>query len=487
MRHYEIVFLVHPDQSEQVPAMVERYRGLIAADGGAVHRFEDWGRRQLAFPIAKMHKAHYVLMNIECSGKALEELTGSFRFSDAVLRHLVVEDGRRRHGALADGEGSPKSASAAIAAIASTAAIAAIAIRSATPWAWTDREATMSRFFRRKKFCKFTADGTDQIDYKDLATLKALHHGNRQDRAEPHHRHALVLPAPARGRDQAGALPRAPALHRPALRPAGASPLPAANRMTALLQSLTANPLRAFLAAGLAALLALFALPMAAWLPGALVVLGLLASGPGVAWAATAGAGFALVWAFSPLFGAAPALAAAVVMLLPALLAAFALEKSRSLSFAFQALTLASCLLVLAIHGLLGDPVRALAPVIAELEPMLRQTADMFSRMGIQSSPEQIGAATARMAWATLGWMVLLHAFVAQCAGLWCYSRLRQPGLFGHEFRSLRLGQFIAWTLVVNLRPEPRRASPCRPRLPGGGRRAVQCWRRHSWFRRSRS
>ena len=91
MRHYEIVFLVHPDQSEQVPAMIERYRGLVAADGGAVHRLEDWGRRQLAFPISKMHKAHYVLMNVECSGKALEELTGAFRFSDAVLRHLVVK------------------------------------------------------------------------------------------------------------------------------------------------------------------------------------------------------------------------------------------------------------------------------------------------------------------------------------------------------------------------------------------------------------
>ena len=91
MRHYEIVFLVHPDQSEQVPAMIERYRGLIAADGGNLHRLEDWGRRQLAFPIAKMHKAHYVLMNVECSGKALEELTGAFRFSDAVLLHLVVK------------------------------------------------------------------------------------------------------------------------------------------------------------------------------------------------------------------------------------------------------------------------------------------------------------------------------------------------------------------------------------------------------------
>lgn len=90
MRHYEIVFLVHPDQSEQVPAMIERYRGLITADGGKVHRLEDWGRRQLTFPISKVHKAHYVLMNVECDGKALAELTGAFRFSDAVLRHLVI-------------------------------------------------------------------------------------------------------------------------------------------------------------------------------------------------------------------------------------------------------------------------------------------------------------------------------------------------------------------------------------------------------------
>lgn len=91
MRHYEIVILVHPDQSEQVPAMIERYRGIIAAGGGEVHRFEDWGRRQLAFPIAKMHKAHYLLLNIECDGKVLAELTEGFRFSDAVLRHLVIK------------------------------------------------------------------------------------------------------------------------------------------------------------------------------------------------------------------------------------------------------------------------------------------------------------------------------------------------------------------------------------------------------------
>ena len=131
MRHYEIVFLVHPDQSEQVPAMIERYKGMIATGGGRVHRLEDWGRRQLTYPIAKVHKAHYVLMNIESDQKVLDELTGAFRFSDAVLRHLVVNmdsavtepspmakaadeegDGRRRDRSRDDGdddgEGAPR-------------------------------------------------------------------------------------------------------------------------------------------------------------------------------------------------------------------------------------------------------------------------------------------------------------------------------------------------------------------------------------------
>ena len=90
MRHYEIVFIVHPDQSEQVPAMVDRYRGVIAQRNGAVHRLEDWGRRQLAYPMQKMHKAHYVLMNIECDAETLAELEHAFKFNDAVLRHLVV-------------------------------------------------------------------------------------------------------------------------------------------------------------------------------------------------------------------------------------------------------------------------------------------------------------------------------------------------------------------------------------------------------------
>ena len=90
MRHYEIVFLVHPDQSEQVPAMVERYRSMITNSEGVVHREEDWGRRQLEFPIKKIHKAHYVLMNIECSQVVLDELESAFRFNDAVLRHLTL-------------------------------------------------------------------------------------------------------------------------------------------------------------------------------------------------------------------------------------------------------------------------------------------------------------------------------------------------------------------------------------------------------------
>lgn len=90
MRHYEIVFMVHPDQSEQVPGMIERYSATIQKDGGQVHRLEDWGRRQLAYPINKIHKAHYVLMNVEASNEAMEELTTTFRYNDAVIRNLVI-------------------------------------------------------------------------------------------------------------------------------------------------------------------------------------------------------------------------------------------------------------------------------------------------------------------------------------------------------------------------------------------------------------
>jgi small subunit ribosomal protein S6 len=91
LRHYEIVFLVHPDQSEQVNAMIDRYRSMIESTGGAIHRLEDWGRRQLAYPINKIHKAHYVLMNVECDSPTLNELTSAFRFNDAVIRNLVIQ------------------------------------------------------------------------------------------------------------------------------------------------------------------------------------------------------------------------------------------------------------------------------------------------------------------------------------------------------------------------------------------------------------
>lgn len=90
MRHYEIVVLVHPDQSDQVPAMVDRYRAMVTAEGGSIHRFEDWGRRQLAYTINGLHKAHYFLMNVECSGDALQEIEEAFKFNDAVLRRLIV-------------------------------------------------------------------------------------------------------------------------------------------------------------------------------------------------------------------------------------------------------------------------------------------------------------------------------------------------------------------------------------------------------------
>lgn len=91
MRHYEIVFIVHPDQSEQVPAMIERYKGMVLASDGKIHRLEDWGRRQLAYPIQKLHKAHYVLMNIECQPDTLVEMEHAFKFNDAVIRQLTIK------------------------------------------------------------------------------------------------------------------------------------------------------------------------------------------------------------------------------------------------------------------------------------------------------------------------------------------------------------------------------------------------------------
>jgi hypothetical protein len=218
--------------------------------------------------------------------------------------------------------------------------------------------------------------------------------------------------------------------------------------MTALLKWVTATPVRAFLAAGLAALVAFLALPMAAWLPAGFVVLAFLCGGTALALAAAAGAGIALLWMLAPAFGLGPALAVAIAVLLPAWFGGTALASTRSLNLVYQALTLGAALLVLAIHALLGDPQGVLMPLIAQLEPVLQQVAATLSQWGIESTPAEIGAATARVAWATLGWMVLLHALMAQFAGLWGLGRLREPGLFGREFRQLKLGRFIAWALA---------------------------------------
>ncbi len=219
--------------------------------------------------------------------------------------------------------------------------------------------------------------------------------------------------------------------------------------MTALFQWITASPFRAFVAGGVAALAALAALPMVAWLPAGIVVLVLLASGRRAAAVAALGAALGLLWIFVPAFGTGPAFAIAIAVLLPPYLGASALASTRSLSLVFQALALGATLLVLAIHGLLGDPARVLMPLIAELEPMLKRTAETLSQWGIERSPAEIGAATARVAWATLGWMVLLHALLAQFAGLWAFGKMRDPGVFGREFRQLKLGRFIAWSLVA--------------------------------------
>jgi len=139
MKHYEIIFMVHPDQSEQVPGMIERYQGLVKDAKGQTHRVEDWGRRQLAYPINKLHKAHYVLMNIECDAKTLDELTTIFRFNDAVIRNLVIKE--------------------------STAITQPSAMKKDSE----DRKP--APFNRRKKGCPFTS-GKSVLDYKDVGLLK---------------------------------------------------------------------------------------------------------------------------------------------------------------------------------------------------------------------------------------------------------------------------------------------------------------------------
>ena len=218
--------------------------------------------------------------------------------------------------------------------------------------------------------------------------------------------------------------------------------------MKSFAEWVTAGLLRGFIAGAVIALLAVLALPVAAWLPAGLVVLVLLASGTRAAALVACGAALPIAWAFQPVIGLPGGLIVAGFVLLPAYLAGSLLESSRSLSFVFQAVTLAACGLVLAAHLIVGDPTGALLPAVEYLMPALEETARALSEMGIERTPEEIGAATARVAWATAAWLLLLQTMLAQFAGLGAFGALREPGLFGREFRSLQLGRLVAWAAV---------------------------------------
>jgi hypothetical protein len=218
--------------------------------------------------------------------------------------------------------------------------------------------------------------------------------------------------------------------------------------MKSFAEWVTAGSWRGFIAGAVIAVLAVLALPVAAWLPAGLVVLVLLAAGTRAAALAALGAALPIAWAFQPVLGLPGGLIVAGLVLLPAYLAGSLLESSRSLSFVFQAVTLAACGLVLAAHLVVGDPTGVLMPAVEYLMPALEETARALSEMGIERTPEEIGAATARVAWATAAWLLLLQTMLAQFAGLGAFGALREPGLFGREFRSLQLGRFVAWAAV---------------------------------------
>jgi len=214
---------------------------------------------------------------------------------------------------------------------------------------------------------------------------------------------------------------------------------------------LTERPVRFLFAGTVLAVLALFALPVLAWLPAGLVVLALLSSGSAAAGLAAAGVALPIAWGFAPVMGLAGGLVVAAIVLVPAYAAGSVLASSRSLSFAFQAVTLAACALVLLARLVLGDPTGLLMPLLEVLRPALEETAKALAGMGVERTPEEIGEATARVAWATGAWMLLLHAMACLFFGLWVFGVLREPGLFGREFRGLRLGTLVAWVAIVAL------------------------------------
>jgi hypothetical protein len=213
----------------------------------------------------------------------------------------------------------------------------------------------------------------------------------------------------------------------------------------------TGQPVRGFVAAALASLLSISLLPLAAWAPAAIMVLALLTLGPGAAAFAALGAMLPVAWAFGPVGGLALALGIPVVMLLPAYLAGSLLERTRSLSFTFQAVTIAVSVLLLVVHVALGNPTGALRPLLEDARPALEHTARMLGDLGVHKSATEIGEAAVSMAWRTIAWLVMLHTLVAAFAGLWLFSIVREPGLFGREFRRLRLGQVLAWAMVAAL------------------------------------
>jgi hypothetical protein len=214
---------------------------------------------------------------------------------------------------------------------------------------------------------------------------------------------------------------------------------------------LTARPVNGLLAAMVLSVLALFGLPVLAWVPAGVVVLALLATGSQAALLAVAGAALPIAWGFSPAIGFGGGLLIAVAVLVPAYAAGSLLVRSRSLSFAFQAVALGACALVLLVRLVLGDPAGALQPLLEVFRPALEESARALEDLGVQRTPEEIGEATARVAWATGAWMLLLHTMASLFAGLWAFGTLREPGLFGRQFRELRLGTLVAWIAVAAL------------------------------------
>lgn len=214
---------------------------------------------------------------------------------------------------------------------------------------------------------------------------------------------------------------------------------------------LTVRPARGFLAAAAASALTLIALPVAAWLPAAVMVLMLLAAGPRQAALAGLGAALPIAWGFSPVLGTVGALVLVAVILAPAYLAGTVLNRSHSLNLAFQVVALSAAGLVLLAHLALGHPATVLQPVLEAMRPMLEETAAALAAMGVPSTAEQVGAAAARMAWASGTSLLLLHTLLALFAALWAFGTVREPGLFGRQFRGLRLGSLVAWIAVAAL------------------------------------